>query len=190
MRKAAGVALEIGKARVQVLALHGKWVRNVQGDEFARGNQAIIRDRPFAGGYRSGPLIAVDALDAETRMEPEHNRHGIGAEIGDNEARFQLAFRELVRHLVLLRERPLRHQVGVLPELEPAGDVGRLFVRLYLGHLPKRRRGYETVNGTGPRTLPSVILKVYFLPLAQKSSSPNRLAQGARKGMPPVCSLF
>ncbi len=147
MRPAFGVAREIGQAGVQSLAFQGKWIRKIEGFELASGNHVGVSDGNFASGERGGPLFPIDVRYSETRMKANYNGHGVGAQVGDDQPRFQHAIRKLVGHLVFLGERPLRHEVGIAPEPKPAGDMRGVLIRLDLGNLPKRRVANQAMNG-------------------------------------------
>src|SRR5205814_4274603 len=54
--------------------------------------------------------------------------------------------RSAVGHLVLVRERPLRHHVGILPEFQAAGDERRMRVGRNLLHATVRRVDQQTVT--------------------------------------------
>src|ERR1019366_2353220 len=50
---------------------------------------------------------------------------------------FERAAGKPVSHFIFVGEGPLRHQVGMLPELEPAGDMGGLAVGRDFGYCPE-----------------------------------------------------
>ena len=97
-------------------------------------------------GRMRRPLVAWNVRYLKERVIADHYRHGLGTQIDDRGFDLQLAIGQGVGHLVLVSERPLRHEIGIFPELEAAGDVRRSRIGRNLRHLPKRRRHQESVT--------------------------------------------
>src|SRR3954453_5882942 len=93
------------------------------------------------------PLIAWNIRDLEERMKTDSEGHRFSAEVGDGRLHFEDAFAQEVGHQVFVGKRPLRHQIGILPKLQPAGYMSRLRIRCELCHLPKWRRGEQAMHG-------------------------------------------
>jgi hypothetical protein len=79
-------------------------------------------------------------------MEPDRHRHRRRAEVVDLDGDVEHTVAQPMRHLDGVRERKLRHPVGLPQHVEPAGYPRRPLVGLRLDHLPDRP-AQETVDG-------------------------------------------
>lgn len=82
-------------------------------------------------------------------MVADLQRHWLRTEVGYRDVDLQLTVGQCVGHLVFVRERPLAHQLRVFPELELAGDVRGVPVRLDFDHLPERGERDQAVDRRG-----------------------------------------
>ena len=145
VRAAFSIPLQVRKAVVQSLASEWPWVGYVQRSHFTGRNLIFIRHDVDSSGKMRDPFITRDVGNLKVRMKSNRYRHCIRAQIRYAYLYFQDAIRQAVGHLVLVSKWPLRHQVRVFPEFEPAGYVRGMSIRRYFGDLPKRRIGEQTV---------------------------------------------
>ncbi len=86
------------------------------------------------------PLIARRVGQLKVRMVAYAHRHGLAGLIFQQGFHFERAAGQPVRHLDRVRKRKLRHEIGVTPEFQAAGDPRRFSVSLELGHRPVGRK--------------------------------------------------
>ena len=79
-------------------------------------------------------------------MKSVSHWHGLARLIFQNGLDLERAVRQPVRHLHVVGERKLRHQVRVTPEFQATGHASRTIVGVELRHLPVRRKHQQAVD--------------------------------------------
>src|SRR5579872_115536 len=135
------------------------------------------------------PLIARRIRELIIRMEADRQRHGSFGVILDRKLHLENAATQPVLHLERMRERELRHQVGMLPEFQAAHDRRFPLVCRQRGNLPIPRVRQQSVNwrsvGISPeiaqRRVQNVLLAVSVEGILIQAVGPRRQERNARE---------
>ena len=124
VRVPVGAANQASESIVQLVP--GEWIRvgQIHGPLLASGRHLGVQHLVFAHGQVGVPFIARRVIQLEIGMESDGHGHGVRAQVLQQRFHAEFAVVQLVGHLDGVRERELRHQLRMLPELQATGAGG------------------------------------------------------------------